>query len=48
MVETGNGKYRYFTEREFLKLMGFEDEDIDTLGKLHPRGKNYMSSILYR
>lgn len=41
-------KYRYLTEREYLRLMGFEDEDEDILEKAHPRRKNCMSSILYK
>lgn len=48
IVEIGNGKYRYLTERECLRLMGFEDEDVDILEKAHPRRKNCMSSILYK
>ena len=48
IVEIGNGKYRYLTERECLRPMGFEDEDADILEKAHPRRKNCMSSILYK
>lgn len=48
VVDIGNGKYRYLTERECLRLMGFEDEDVDIFEKEHPRRKNCMSSILYK
>ena len=48
IVKIGNGKYRYLTERECLRLMGFEDEDVDILEKTHPRRKNCMSSTLYK
>ena len=48
IVKIGNGKYRYLTERECLRLMGFEDEDVDILEKTHPRRKNCMSSIVYK
>ena len=35
-------------QRECLRLMGFEDEDVHILEKAHPRRKNCMSSILYK
>lgn len=31
IIDIGNGKYRYLTERERLRLMGFDDSDIDKL-----------------
>ena len=48
IIDIGNGKYRYLTERECLRLMGFDDSDIDKLEEAHPRRKNYISSKLYK
>lgn len=48
IIDIGNGQYRYLTERECLRLMGFDDSDIDKLEKVHPRRKNCTSSKLYK
>ena len=48
IIDIGNGQYWYLTERECLKLMGFDDSDIDKLEKVHPRRKNCTSSKLYK
>lgn len=48
IIDIGNGKYRYLTERECLRLMGFDDSDIDKLEEAHPRRKNCTSSKLYK
>lgn len=48
IIDIGNGKYRYLTERECLRLMGFDDCDIDKLEEVHPRRKNCTSSKLYK
>ena len=48
ILDIGNGRYRYLTERECFRLMGFEDSDFDKLIKIFPRRKNCMSSILYK
>ena len=48
IIDIGNGKYRYLTERECLRLMGFDDCDIDKLEGVHPRRKNCTSSKLYK
>ena len=48
IIDIGNGRYRYLTERECLRLMGFDDSDIDKLEKVHPRRKNCTSSKLYK
>lgn len=48
IIDIGNGKYRYLTERECLRLMGFDDNDIDKLEEVHPRRKNCTSSKLYK
>lgn len=48
IIDLKNGKYRYLTERECLRLIGFTDTDIDKLEKVHPKRKNCTSSILYK
>ena len=48
IIDIGNGQYRYLTERECLRLMGFNDSDIDKLEEVHPRRKNCTSSKLYK
>ena len=48
IIDIGNGKYRYLTERECLRLMGFDDCDIDKLEEVHARRKNCTSSKLYK
>ncbi|MCV3150539.1 DNA cytosine methyltransferase [Enterococcus faecalis] len=48
IIDIGNGKYRYLTERECLRLMGFDDNDIDKLEEVHSRRKNCTSSKLYK
>ncbi|HEO5142125.1 TPA: DNA (cytosine-5-)-methyltransferase [Streptococcus agalactiae] len=48
IIDIGNGKYRYLTERECLRFMGFDDSDIDKLEEVHPRRKNCTSSKLYK
>jgi len=48
IIDIGNGHYRYLTERECLRLMGFDDCDIYKLEGIHPRRKNCTSSKLYK
>ncbi|HEP5630948.1 TPA: DNA (cytosine-5-)-methyltransferase [Streptococcus pyogenes] len=48
IIDIGNGQYRYLTERECLRLMGFDDSDINKLEEAHPRRKNCTSSKLYK
>ena len=48
IIDIGNGQYRYLTERECLRLMGFDDCDIDKLEEVHPRRKNCTSSKPYK
>ena len=48
IIDIGNGQYRYLTERECLRLMGFDDCDIDKLEEVHARRKNCTSSKLYK
>ena len=48
IIDIGSGKYRYLTERECFRLMGFSDSDFDTVSSLFPRRKNCTSNILYK
>ncbi len=48
VIDLGNGKYRYLTERECFRLMGFDDEDFDKLRAIYPQRKGKLSSILYK
>lgn len=48
IIYIGNGQYRYLTERECLRLVGFEDSDMDKLEEAHSRRKNCTSSKLYK
>lgn len=48
IIDIGSGQYRYLTERECLRLMGFDDSDVDKLEEIHPRRKNCTSSKLYK
>ena len=48
IIYIGNGQYRYLTERECLRLVGFEDSDMDKLEEVHSRRKNCTSSKLYK
>lgn len=48
IIDIGNSQYRYLIERECLRLMGFDDSDINKLEEAHPRRKNCTSSKLYK
>lgn len=48
IIDIGCGKYRYLTERECFRLMGFDDEDFYILRSIYPQRKGTTSSILYK
>ena len=48
IIDLSNGKYRYLTERECFRLMGFDDEDFNRLKAIYPGRKGKLSSILYK
>ena len=48
IIDLGNDRYRYLTERECFRLMGFNDEDFDKLKAIYPGRKGKLSSILYK
>lgn len=39
IIDIGNDKYRYLTERECFRLMGFDDEDFNKLKAIYPKKK---------
>ena len=48
IIDLKNGKYRYLTERECFRLMGFSDDDFDKLTKIYPKKSGKTCSILYK
>lgn len=48
LIDLHNGKYRYLTERECFRLMGFDDVDFNKLRAIYPQKENTTSSILYK
>lgn len=48
IIDLGNGKYRYLTERECWRLMGFDDEDFEKALSAHPTKKGKMNGTLYK
>lgn len=48
IVDLKNGKYRYLTERECFRLMGFCDTDFDKLRVVYKQREGMTSSILYK
>ena len=48
LIDIGNGKYRYLTEKECFRLMGFDEEDFNKLRAIYPQRKGTTSSILYK
>ncbi|HEM2894347.1 DNA cytosine methyltransferase [Streptococcus suis] len=47
-IRLGTGKYRYLTERECFRLMGFTDKDFNSLRTIFPEKISKKSSILYK
>lgn len=48
VVDLGNGKYRYLTEKECWKLQGYADEDFEAALKAHPGKKGKLNGALYK
>lgn len=48
IVPIGGGKYRLLTERECWRLMGFEDDDFDSVLEAHPGRPGKQNGILYK
>lgn len=47
VIKIDEDTYRYLTERECWRLMGFSDEDYNKASKEHPRRANYLNRVLY-
>ena len=48
VVDLGNGKYRYLTERECWRLQGYNDEDFNAALKAHPGIPGKLNGALYK
>ena len=48
VIDLGNGKYRYLTERECWRLQGFSDEDYKAALKANPSKANKFNATLYK
>ncbi|RWR06731.1 DNA (cytosine-5-)-methyltransferase [Siminovitchia fortis] len=47
IIRTGTKQYRYLTEREVWRLMGFDDEDFDAALKEFPGREGFRNATLY-
>lgn len=47
VVKLPDGRYRYLTERECWRLMGFDDEDFDKAHREHPSKPGFLNGTLY-
>ena len=47
VIRMDNGEYRYLTERECWRLLGFTDADFDLVAKEFPKREGYRSATLY-
>lgn len=47
IIKLDNGHYRYLTELEAWRLMGFDDEDYERAEKEFPTRKGYRNATLY-
>ena len=48
VIDTGEGHYRYLTERECWRLQGFADADYEAALKVNPTRPGCMNGVLYR
>ncbi|MGG3628175.1 DNA (cytosine-5-)-methyltransferase [Bacillus licheniformis] len=48
IIRIGELKYRYLTEREYWRLMGFEDSDFEEVLKEYPTKPNKRNATLYK
>lgn len=48
VIDLGNGKYRYLTERECWRLQGYTDEDFEAALKAHPGKEGKLNGALYK
>lgn len=45
VIDCGNGRYRYLTERECWRLQGYSDEDFERAAKVQPRNGRYSMQL---
>lgn len=48
VIDLGNGKYRYLTERECWRLQGYDDVDFEAALKVHPGTPGKLNGALYK
>lgn len=48
VIDLGDGRYRYLTERECWRLQGYNDEDFESALKVHPGTKEKLNGVLYK
>ena len=48
VIELSDGRYRYLTERECWRLMGFDDADFEAAAKEQNLNNRYLNSALYK
>ena len=48
VIDLGNGKFRYLTEKECWRLQGFNDEDFEAALRANPGTLGKMNGALYR
>lgn len=48
VIDLGNGKYRYLTERECWRLQGYSDKDFNNALNVHPGIKGKLNGALYK
>ena len=48
VIDLGNGKFRYLTEKECWRLQGFSDEDFEAALKVNPGADGKMNGTLYK
>lgn len=48
VIDLGDGRYRYLTERECWRLQGYSDEDFEAALKVHPGKPGKLNGALYK
>lgn len=48
VIDLGDGRYRYLTERECWRLQGYSDDDFDNALSVHPGTPGKLNGALYK
>ncbi|WP_040191034.1 DNA cytosine methyltransferase [Clostridium culturomicium] len=48
VIDLGDGRYRYLTEKECWRLQGYSDEDFEAALKVHPGIQGKLNGALYK